>query len=193
LVYVLGDPYSLPGALECWVGQLATLPAHDQCSGAIAVEVNEPYNGSTEYATGTDVSSCTSNDINDVWHSFTAQYTTDYTISLCGSTFDTTLAVFDECDGAELACNDDTEPDVCPHKWQSQLTIALEKGSTYLIRIAGWNGETGDYMLTVIGPECTERPAMDFNDDCRVNFVDLGIFLQSWLECNLEPNDLCWQ
>jgi hypothetical protein len=166
---------------------------HDQCADAIAVEVNEPYNGSTEYATGTDISSCAYEDNNDVWHSLTARYSADYTISLCGSAFDTTLAVFDDCSGTELACNDDTGPDVCDHKWQSQLTIALEKGSTYYIRIAGWNGETGDYTLTVFGPQCTGPLAMDFNDDCKVDFQDFAIFSQSWLECNLEPPDVCWQ
>jgi hypothetical protein len=39
---------------------------------------------------------------------------------------------------------------------------------------------------------CTAYPEMDFNKDCKVDFKDLAIFLQSWLECNLEPRELCW-
>ncbi|MHC4360419.1 MAG: hypothetical protein ACYSTN_06455 [Planctomycetota bacterium] len=166
---------------------------HDECADAIIVQADEPYNGTTTGATGTDTSSCAYEDTNDVWHSFTPKFNYEYTISLCGSAFDTTLSVFDECAGTELACNDDAEPEVCPTKWQSQLTLSLVKDSTYFIRIAGYNGETGDYILTITGPQCTERPAMDFNDDCKVDFQDFAIFSQSWLECNLDPPDVCWQ
>lgn len=39
---------------------------------------------------------------------------------------------------------------------------------------------------------CTEWFEADFNRDCKVNFVDFAIFLQSWLECGLDeqPNRL---
>jgi len=166
---------------------------HDDCADAIVVQSNEPYYGSTEYATGTDTSSCAYEDHNDVWHSFTPDYDYEYTISLCCSAFDTTLAVFDECGGTELACNDDTVYEVCLSKLQSQLAMPLAKGSTYLVRIAGFAGATGDYILTITGPRCIEYPAMDFDRDCKVGFRDLAIFCESWLECNLDPSDLCLQ
>ena len=175
------------------LGEEESSSPHDECANAIAVQVNEPYDGSTENATGTDVSSCSYNDTNDVWHCFTPKYTSEYTISLCGSTFDTTLAVHDDCNGTELACNDDTGPGVCPHKWQSLLTITLTKDSTYYIRVAGWNGEKGNYTLTVMGPECIRPPAMDFNGDCKVDFADFAIFSQSWLECGLDDPNACWR
>ena len=166
---------------------------HDECANAIAVQANVPYNGSTQYATGTDTSSCSYKDTNDVWHSFTPKFDYEYTISLCGSAFDTTLAIFDGCGGTELACNDDSPPVVCPSKFQSQLTISLLKDVTYFIRIAGYNSQTGDYTLTIIGPRCTEYPVMDFNKDCKVDFNDLAIFCRSWLDCNLDPPHVCWQ
>jgi len=166
---------------------------HDECADAIAVEANEPYNGTTIGAIGTETSSCAYEDHNDVWHSFTPDYDYEYAISLCGSAFDTTLAVFDECGGTELACNDDTKPGVCSSTLQSQLTMSLAKGSTYLIRIAGFAGATGDYILMITGPKCLEYPAMDFDHDCKVGLRDLAIFCQSWLECNLDPPDLCGQ
>ncbi|MHC4501506.1 MAG: hypothetical protein ACYS21_20650, partial [Planctomycetota bacterium] len=71
-------------------------PAHDKCENAIPVEVNVPYYGSTAGSTGTDVSGCGVNDIYDVWHAFTA-VDGNYTISLCGSDYDTILSVFDGC------------------------------------------------------------------------------------------------
>jgi peptidoglycan/xylan/chitin deacetylase (PgdA/CDA1 family) len=52
-----------------------------------------------------------------------------------------------------------------------------------------------DYYNALIGlePFCLEKPAMDFNDDCKVDFKDLALFSQSWLECNLEPKSACWE
>ncbi len=168
-------------------------PIHDECANAIGVQSNEPYNGSTARATGTDTSSCSYNDTKDVWHSFTPKYNYEYTISLCGSTFDTTLSVFDDCNGTELACNDDTEPGVCPSKWQSQLTIPLLKGTTYFIRIAGYDGATGDYVLTITGPRCLKEIPGDANNDCKIDFLDFAIMALHWLECNLDAQEACWQ
>jgi len=168
------------------------ISSHDECDDAIPVLLNVPYSGSTQAATGTDVTSCGYNDKIDVWHCFTPPATYDYTISLCGSSFNTTLAVFDNCGGTELACNDDTQPGICPSTAQSQLTIPLVKGSTYLIRIAGYNAVIGDYTLTVIGPRCTQEILGDANNDCKIDFVDFAIMASNWLECNLDPPELCW-
>jgi len=65
------------------------------CAYATTVQSNKPYNGTTMSATGTYISTCGYNDTIDVWHSFTPKFNYEYTISLCGSEFDTTLAVFD--------------------------------------------------------------------------------------------------
>jgi hypothetical protein len=43
---------------------------------------------------------------------------------------------------------------------------------------------------TAVG--CRSYPTMDFNHDCKVDQADLDIFLQHWLECNLDPSDGCW-
>lgn len=40
---------------------------------------------------------------------------------------------------------------------------------------------------------CTAKPAMDFNDDCKVDFADFAIFCMSWLDCGLEPPSACWE
>ncbi len=133
------------------LAQLFSIAAYanpgDACDDPIPIFLGQEYQGSTEGATGTDVSSCGNDDAYDVWHSFTPEFSDEYTVSLCGSSFDTTLAVFDACAGNEIACNDD---------WgdcgaQSQLTVYLEAGETYLIRVAGHRRETGDYVLLVMG------------------------------------------
>jgi hypothetical protein len=106
---------------------------------AIVVNIGEEYSGSTVGATCTDESSCGYNDKYAVWHSYTPQSDQTVTISLCGSAFDTTLAVFDAREGTELACNDD----------YCGLQIDLTAGQTYLIRVAGYDGQMGNYTLTI--------------------------------------------
>ena len=46
-------------------------------------------------------------------------------------------------------------------------------------------------VTTLIVAGCPQYPAMDFNNDCKVNFEDFAIFAQSWLECNLDPIEAC--
>jgi hypothetical protein len=43
------------------------------------------------------------------------------------------------------------------------------------------------------GAFCVEYPTMDFNGDCKVDFSDLAIFLNHWLECTLDPPSACWE
>ena len=38
---------------------------------------------------------------------------------------------------------------------------------------------------------CTERPVMDFNDDCKVDFADLAVLAGGWLECGRIPVEKC--
>lgn len=41
-------------------------------------------------------------------------------------------------------------------------------------------------------PMCIEYPEMDFNKDCKVDFADLALFIEHWMECKLDPQDACW-
>lgn len=128
-------------------------PANDDCGDAIAVEDSVPYDGSTVGATGTYQSDCALNDTKDVWYSYTPASTGLVTISLAGSTFDTTLAVFNECGGVELGCNDDS----C-NGLQSEIMMPVNVANTYLVRIAGYDGDAGDYTLTVTNTPCVLPP-----------------------------------
>jgi hypothetical protein len=56
--------------------------------------------------------------------------------------------------------------------------------------IGAWQGES---FVRYLPPNCTEPLAMDFNDDCKVDSLDFGIFSQTWLECNLDPPETCWE
>lgn len=122
----------------------AVFLVYECVNDATVVNIGEEYSGSTVGATCISESSCEYNDKYAVWYSYTPQSNKTVTISLCGSVFDTTLTVFDSCGGVELACNDD----YCD--LQSELTINLTTGQTYLIRVAGYDGQMGDYTLTVV-------------------------------------------
>ena len=44
-----------------------------------------------------------------------------------------------------------------------------------------------------IPPKCLAFPRMDFDKDCKVGFTDLALFLDEWLDCNLEPATACFE
>jgi hypothetical protein len=117
-------------------------PANDECANAIAVG-----NGSTPFntlaATGTDITSCTTNDDKDIWFSYVATCTGQALVNTCGSVFDTALSAFSSCGGSELACNDDS----C--ELQSEILFGVVAGTTYLIRVAGYNGTYGPGTLSI--------------------------------------------
>jgi hypothetical protein len=153
-------------------------PAHDECADAIEVRLGVPYLGSSVGASGTDITSCTYNDTRDVWHSFTAPISGRYTFSLNGSTYDTALAVFIPCGGTEKACNDN----YYPHNI-SRVIVDLIRGLTYYIRVSGYNGDTGDYTLTV-------TLAADISKDNKVNLVDYALLTGLWLQYAASDTDI---
>ena len=135
--------------------QSSTQP-NDECANAIPMLTGLPQAGSTRCATGTDITDCTFNDTIDVWYLWNAPCDIDVKISLCGSSYDTALAVFDGCGGAQLACNDDNFAACGPGNASQIDSFAAVGGVDYLIRVSGFNGATGDFVLNI-------SPA---NDDC---------------------------
>ncbi len=70
----------------------------------------------------------------NVWYRYTASSTANVTVSLCGSSFDTKLAIYDggDCDPAldkMIGCNDD----FCGR--QSEITFGAIAGNKYLIEV----------------------------------------------------------
>jgi hypothetical protein len=97
--------------------------------------------GSTR-SMGNDYNQCTGIS-SDVAYGWVAPATARYTISTCGSDFDTVLTALDgSCSGSTLRCNDDR----C--SWQSSITLDLTAGAHVVIVVDGL-GETGDYELNV--------------------------------------------
>jgi parallel beta-helix repeat protein len=40
---------------------------------------------------------------------------------------------------------------------------------------------------------CVNKPSMDVNDDCKVDFADFSVFASQWLTCGLDIQTACWQ
>jgi hypothetical protein len=83
----------------------------------------------------------------DVFYSFTACMDGSIDVSLCGSGYDTELAIFD-AGQIELACNDD----FCG--LQSEIAFPVTGGEFYYIVVSGYYGGCGDYILNINGPTC---------------------------------------
>ncbi len=144
----------------------AVLPAlNDNCAGARAITYGTIL-ASTNGATRAGVSgSCASEGTApDVWFSFTPLANETISIDTCGSSFDTTLAIYQASScasiGAALACNDDASPACSDNVHASRLSASVFAGQNYFIRVSGWNGAFGTISLTITAPS---RPV---NDAC---------------------------
>jgi hypothetical protein len=97
----------------------------------------------------------------NIWYCYTATCTGEATVSLCGSAYDTMLAVYDGCqcypsEKDVIGCNDDC----CG--WQSKITFSAVAGNQYLIEVGGYSSETGQGVLAI---SCAPAPAdLDFGD-----------------------------
>jgi len=100
----------------------------------------------------------------DVWYCYIATCTGTATISLCGSNYDTKLAVYDGCEcpsspGA-VACNDNS----CGTN--ALVLLPVSACESYLIRAGGRFGQTGSGVLAI---SCDASPPVN---DCNGNKVE---------------------
>ena len=87
----------------------------------------------------------------DIWWQYTATCNGDLTLSTCNAAdYDTDLVVYDGCDCANLVllgCNDDAPG--CAG-FTSEVTVPVQSGMCYLIRVGGWNdGDMGTGTLSI--------------------------------------------
>ena len=172
------NSYKLRLALVCILGVLLCAgyvakatntnpPANDNCYSAQAVGNGTVLEFDTTYATFDGPGYCMSSP--NIWYHHTAVYTGSMTVSLCGSSFDTVLAVYrgSECYPQQIdmiGCNDDA----CDR--QSELTFNVIAGNEYLIEVGGFQSATGEGLMTIGGDEQPSSPA---NDDCS-NALPIG-------------------
>jgi len=101
----------------------------------------------------------------NIWYCYTASCTGEATVSLAGSSFDTMLAVWEGCDGADLVyedmieCNDDFGGTS-----QSKIIFDAIAGNLYMIEVGGYGLETGQGLLSISCNGVTPPPAS--KDNC---------------------------
>src|SRR5262249_52765434 len=78
----------------------------------------------------------------DVFYRFIPASSGAYTISTCGSGFDTVISLHSDCPVSAdniVACNDDAPAGTCASgSLTSQVSVTLVGGHTYYVRIAGY-------------------------------------------------------
>ena len=118
----------------------------DECDDAVAIAgdiVDLAWNTSTATTSGIGAHSIGQ----DIWYCWTAQCDGLATFSLCGSSFDTKMAVWEGCacpPTTELAWNDDA----CG--LQSQVSgVSVVMGQTYLVQVGGYGSGAGAGILNI--------------------------------------------
>jgi V8-like Glu-specific endopeptidase len=121
----------------------------------------------------------------DIWYNYVANYSGDLRISLCGSGYDTELAVYQGCNcpvsqANLIACNDD----FCG--FQSQVTISVSAGQCYKIRVGGFGGATdfdqGSGTITLTKLYCP-ADIVPGSGNGVVNIDDLLTVINGWGAC----------
>jgi hypothetical protein len=102
----------------------------------------------------------------DQWFTYSAGSTGNATFSFCPeqrgcASYDTVLAAYSSCGGAQIACNDD----FCG--LHSSIVVPVIAGNTYKIRVAGFSNLRGTGVLGFTAP-----PAPP-NDNC-INATPIG-------------------
>ncbi len=99
----------------------------------------------------------------NIWYCYTATCTGAATVSLCGSSFDTRLAIYNGCSSTPtsdnmLRCNDDSE--FCG--FQSEVIFPVTAGNKYLIEVAGFNPNAfGEGVMTITCDGTVTPPSND--------------------------------
>ncbi|MCD4750222.1 MAG: carboxypeptidase-like regulatory domain-containing protein, partial [Thermoanaerobaculales bacterium] len=128
------------------IGIKVVTKSSDDCTTATLIDLGT-YTGSTVGATNDGEAECGSSiDSPDVWFRFSPSSNTRVAVETTGSSFDTVLSVHSACPGTidnQIACNDDWDG------LQSRVVFTANGGTDYLIRLSGFDGATGDFVLSI--------------------------------------------
>jgi hypothetical protein len=133
-------------------------------SGNTSGHTNEIGNAPSQPACYQGFWSTLRGNADDVTYRWTAPRTSTYTFSLCGSSYDCEISLWQySCPLSfpeDYICgNDDAVSPCASGGLQSRLDcISLTQGQEVLIAIDGFNGSVGDYVLSIFdcAPECHE-------------------------------------
>ncbi len=150
--------FGLIGLFSVGIGA-SVCAAQGTCETAITVG-NAETAGTLAFsiADPDDVTSCGADDLQRHWYRYVAGADGQLILTTCHpfTRFDSVIAVFDGCGGAEIACNDDDPAPICltgQQEGSSSMMIPVVEGRSYSIRVSRVAGSDGDsYVLTTSGP-----------------------------------------
>lgn len=106
----------------------------------------------------------------DIWFIWVAPSSAVYTIDTCDiNSYDTSLVVYQDSCSNQIACNGDTESEIACQDYFSSIQLDAQIGSTYYIRIGGWNGETGSGTLNIFVTPPPVNGACCFPDETCID------------------------
>lgn len=185
--------------VSCDPGGAGNPPSNDACGDAIAV--SDGVTAFSNVAATTDGPAepelCTffgEPDIaSDIWYRYTASCTGTVSVSLCGSSYDTEVALYSDCPTQEgaLACNDDS----CGR--QSEVTAQAVAGDALLVRVGGYSGAQGEGTMSVScspdggGGGCSDASDCDDGDLCTTDQCDAGTGICGFVPITCDDGDDC--
>ncbi len=170
--------------------------ANDNCADAIAITPGSVAGNTSGSNSDGEENCAAASDSPSVWYSYTPTEDSLVNVSTCpGATYDTALAVYSGCPGTFanlITCNDDA----CG--LQSGVAFQGDAGETYLIRVSGFSGESGNFTLllsatdigSVSGPDVVYSDCTDvfyWGSDGTTHGYSLGSNT-----CNIGDQNLEW-
>jgi len=150
------------GALD--ISALAAPPVNDDCAGATALpsgaQVGVFIDTSSAFASGVLPSCGGGTPPQDIWYSWTPGSSGDWQFTTCNmAAYDSRLALFSSCLGAELACNDDG-----PGCGLSTILDApgLNGATTYYLQVGGFNANAGTAAMDIFQTGLPAEPGTDY-------------------------------
>jgi hypothetical protein len=122
--------------------------------------------------------------------SFGNIYVTGYSKG-SGTDYDYATIKYDAADGNELSVVRYNGPG---NKSDQACAIAIDSASD--VYVTGYSSGSGNDYTTIkyssFASGCAYEVTGDINGDCRVDFSDLAVLVEHWLQCNLDPPETCW-
>ena len=124
----------------------------------------------------------------DIWFRYTTTCSGTATVSLCGSTFDTKLAVYDGASCPTVASAIRCDDDAC--SLSSEVSFSASACSSYLVRIGGYQGAQGAGTMSIT---CAAPPPVeDCNDNGVEDAVDIACGESTDADGNGVPDECEW-
>ncbi|MBX3379981.1 MAG: tail fiber domain-containing protein [Phycisphaeraceae bacterium] len=137
-------------------GAAGAPPANDNMANAQWAGPGTLLFDTTEATTDGPTYACESGQVDlgrDIWYRIHTTGAGTVTLATCGSSFDTTIAVYLGLSTANrIACSDQATAGPCPGTNYSYREFVVAANTDYLINVGGYGGVGGPGVLTITGP-----------------------------------------